>query len=59
MDVLLPATDGGALAQAWIVATIGALLLIVALVRRAHNAAWLVAGLLTASVGFFVLRAAH
>ena len=56
-DLLLPTTDGGALAQA--VAVVLVFVVAAALVRRNHDLRWLVAGLGVFVAGLLALRTLH
>jgi hypothetical protein len=59
VHLLLPRTDAGAFTEAGIVLVVGIFLFTLAAHRRAWNAAWLIGGLTTASIGFFALRTLH
>jgi hypothetical protein len=57
IDLLLPRTDGGVLAQAIVVAVVSGIALVI--VRRNREVTLLVAGLATVAVAWMGLRALH
>lgn len=57
LDLLLPRTDAGALAQAIAVAALSAVALVA--VRRNRDVLWFVAGLTTLTFAWFALRTVH